>query len=64
MAISSKTVVEAAKMVVDFCKEQIGCQNCIFRKHGADHWECHIEAFELREVMCNIEAKKKHGGYL
>lgn len=64
MAISDQKALEAAKVVVDFCKAQRGCQNCIFRLYGADHWKCHIEAFELREVLCNIEAKKKHGGYL
>lgn len=64
MAISSKKALEAAKVIADFCREQVGCQNCIFRQHGADHWECHIEAFELREVLYNIEAKKRNRGYL
>ena len=64
MAIRSKKALEAAKTIADFCKEQVGCQNCIFRQHGADHWNCHIEAFELREVLFNIEAKKKNRGYL
>lgn len=25
---------------------------------------CHIEAFDLREVLSNLEAKKKKGGYI
>ena len=64
MAISNKKAIEAAKTIIDFCKEQKGCQNCIFRKHGADHWECNIEAFDLREVFWNIEVKKKNHGYI
>lgn len=62
--ISNKKALESAKVVVDYCKEQRSCQNCIFRQHGADHWNCHIEAFDLQDVLCNIEAKKKHGGYI
>lgn len=64
MAISNKKAVEAAKTLIDFCKEQRGCQNCIFRKFGADHWECNIETFDLRDVLWNIEAKKKNHGYI
>ena len=59
MAISSKKALEAAKVIVDFCNEQKGCQNCIFRLYGADHWKGNIEAFDLREVLWNIESKKK-----
>ena len=59
MSISSKKALEAAKVIVDFCNEQKGCQNCIFRLYGADHWKCNIEAFDLREVLWNIESKKK-----
>ena len=64
MATTTKKALEAAKVIVDFCNEQRGCQNCIFRMHGADHWKCHIEAFDLRDVLRNIEAKKKNRGYL
>lgn len=32
MAISNKKAVESAKVLVEFCKEQPGCQNCIFHK--------------------------------
>ena len=59
MSISSKKALEAAKVIVDFCNEQKGCQNCIFRLYGADHWKCNIEAFDLCEVLWNIESKKK-----
>ena len=62
--ISSKKALESAQVIVDFCKEQRGCQNCIFREHAADRWECHISAFYLQDVLWNIEAKKKNGGYL
>lgn len=64
MAISSKKALEAAQTIADFCKEQRSCQNCIFRLYGADHWKCHIEAFDLQGVLSNIEAKKKNHGYL
>ena len=64
MAISSKKALEAAKVIVDFCNEQNGCQNCIFRLYGADHWKCHMYAFDLRDVLSNIEAKKKNHGWI
>ena len=62
--ISNKKALESAKVVVEYCNEQRSCQNCIFRLHGADHWKCHIEAFDLRDVLGNIEAKKKNGGFI
>jgi hypothetical protein len=62
--ISSKKALESAQVIADFCKEQRGCQNCIFREHGADSWKCHMDAFDLRDVLSNIEAKKKNRGYL
>lgn len=62
--ISNKKALEAAKVIVDYCKEQRGCQNCIFRLHGCDHWKCHIEAFDLQDVLSNIEAKKKNHGFI
>lgn len=64
MAISNRRALECAKTIVDYCKEQSGCQNCIFRLYGADCWKCNIEAFDLRDVLRNIEAKKKNHGYL
>ena len=64
MAISSKKALEAAKVIVDFCNEQRGCQNCIFRLYGADHWKCHMYAFDLQDVLSNIEAKKKNHGFI
>lgn len=62
--VSNKKAVEAANALVQYCKEQSGCQNCIFRLFGCDHWNCNIEAFDLREVLSNIEAKRKNHGYL
>ena len=59
MAISNKKAIESAKVLVEFCKEQPGCQNCIFHKFGADHWKCQIEAYDLRDTIDNITAKKK-----
>ena len=64
MAISSKEALNAAKVIVDFCKEQRGCQNCIFRQFDCDSWKCHIEAFDLQDVLNNIETKKKNHGWI
>lgn len=62
--ISSRVALNCAETIAQFCKEQRGCQNCIFRQFGADHWNCHINAFGIREVLDNIEAKKGNHGYL
>ena len=53
--ISGKKALTCAETLVKFCKEQPGCQNCIFRKFGADRWGCDIAAYDLREVLANIE---------
>lgn len=62
--ISNKKALECAETIADYCKEQRSCQNCIFRKYAPDHWECNIGGFDLREVLGNIEAKKKNHGYI
>lgn len=62
--ISSKKALACAETLVEFCKEQPGCQSCIFRRFGSDHWNCQIETYDLREVLENIKAKKKNCGYL
>lgn len=62
--ISNKKALESAQIVAEYCKQQRGCQNCIFRKHGADYWKCQIDAFDLQGVMGNINAKKKNGGFI
>lgn len=62
--VSSKKALDAATTLRKYCKEQKSCQNCIFRKFGADHWDCHIPAFDLRDVNSNYNAKKKNGGYI
>ncbi len=62
--ISNNKALESAKVIAEFCKQQNGCQNCIFRKHGADHWKCHIEALDIQDVLSNIEAKRKKGGFI
>ena len=62
--MTNNKALEHAKAIVEYCKEQRCCQNCIFRQNGADHWNCHIQALDLRDVLYNIEAKKKKGGYL
>lgn len=62
--ISNKKALEAAQTIVDFCGQRASCQNCIFRQYASDCWKCHIEAFDLRDVFSNIDAKKKNNGYL
>lgn len=62
--MTNKKVLDAVQTIIDFCKEQRSCRNCIFRKFGADHWNCHIDAFDLQDVLSNIEAKKKNHGYI
>lgn len=62
--ISTKKALESAETIAQYCKEQCACQNCIFRLFGAEAWKCQIQAFELREVLSNIEAKKRKGGYI
>lgn len=57
-------VLKSVNEIVEFCKKQPGCQNCIFREFGADSWRCHVDAFDLRDVLRNIEAKRRTGGYL
>lgn len=64
MAISNKKILEAIETITTFCKEQSYCQNCILRSFGEDSWNCCINAFELSEVMANIKAKKRNGGYI
>ena len=62
--ISNKKALKSAKVISEYCKQQRYCQDCIFRQNGADHWKCHIEAFDLQDVLSNIEAKKKNHGYI
>lgn len=64
MGITNKKAVEAAKVLVEFCEKQAGCQNCIFRQFGADHWNCQIEAYDLRDTLDNIKGKSINHGYL
>lgn len=62
--ISTKKALESAKVIVDYCKEQKGCQNCIFRLYGCENWHCAIGAFEIQDIMSNIKAKTKNHGYI
>ena len=62
--MKDKVAIEHAKTLVDFCNSQQGCQNCVFRAFGSDHWNCHINAFDLRDVVSNYEAKRKNNGWI
>jgi hypothetical protein len=62
--ISNKRAIEAAKTTAEYCGEQNGCQNCIFRLYGCENWHCAIGAFDIRDVLSNAEAKKKNHGHI
>lgn len=62
--ISDKKLLEAVQVLTDYCRTQRSCQNCILHEYGASKWNCSIDAFELRDVLDNIAARKKHHGYL
>lgn len=65
--VSNKRAEDCAKTLAQFCKDQGGCQNCIFRAFGADRWKCHVGEpawWNLKEVADNMEAKKRNHGYL
>ena len=62
--MNDKKAIETAKKLVEFCEDQKGCQNCVFRKYGSDHWECNINAFDLCDTISNYEAKRKNHGYI
>lgn len=62
------TAIKYAKLLIRFCQEQGGCQNCIFHENRCDHWDCYIRGIDLEYRMDEIEArakaKKRTGGYL
>ena len=62
--MTDKKAIEHAKAIVAHCEEQRGCQNCVFRRFGGAMWNCEIDAFSLRAVVSNYEAKRKNGGYI
>ena len=64
MAISDKKAVEAIKILTEYCGEQQWCQNCILHLYSPSKWKCSIDALDLRDILSNIEAKRKHRGYL
>ena len=64
MAISDKKAVEAIQTLTEYCGEQRGCQNCILHLHSPSKWKCSLDAFDLRDILSNIEANRKHRGYL
>lgn len=65
--VSDKRAEDCAKTLAQFCEEQDGCQNCIFRAFAADRWKCHVGEpawWDLEEVADNMKAKKRNHGYL
>ncbi len=62
--MNDKKALDAAKTIKQYCEEQKSCQNCIFRKFGADRWDCHIPEFDLQDVISNFNSKKKNCGYI
>ena len=67
---NSKKVIEAIETIVNYCDKMDSCQNCIFRKHEAYHWECLIHVWDIKadfdkeEILARIEAKSHNHGYL
>lgn len=66
--MTDKEAIKRAESLVAFCVEQNGCQNCVFRKFGADHWNCYLEGFpfmyEKDDVDGNYTAKRNNYGYI
>ena len=65
--MTDEKAIECAEALVDFCKNQKGCQNCVFRMFHRDHWNCYIDegliafVYGADEVRSNLEAKKQKG---
>lgn len=65
--ITDKKALNCIDTMLEYCSEQRehkGCQNCIFRKYGADRWYCNLGQFDFREVRSNYEAKRKNHGWI
>ena len=71
--MTDKKAIECAVALAEFCEAQRGCQNCIFRRHACDHWDCNIAKIkngkyfltdELIDIRGCYEAKRKKGGYI
>ena len=60
--------IECAEALIQFCKEQEECLNCVF--HSKKRWWCYINGYTLQneysssEVNENYAAKKKNHGYI
>lgn len=70
MAASNKKAVKAIETILDYCDKMDNCQNCIFRKYGAYHWECLIHVWDIKadfdkeEILARIKARSHNHGYL
>ncbi len=63
--ITTKELLKGVFSVITYCKQQRGCQNCILRGFAHNgQWDCQMYAFDFRDVVDNIKAKKKNHGYL
>lgn len=59
--INDKKAINCAETLVQFCKEQKSCQNCIFREFGAERWRCKIGEIgwlDLDDIRKNHEIKR------
>ena len=61
--------IQCVRSLIDFCKEQTGCQNCIFRKYGGDHWGCNISSIVknpdiISDAMDCRFGKRLHNGWI
>ena len=54
--------IACAEALIQFCNEQRGCRNCVFRGH--ESWRCNISAYTFQneynsaEVNANYAAKR------
>lgn len=66
--ISDRKALDCVKTLLEFHEQQKSCQNCLFRKFGCDHWDCYINAYDLKynlnNIISNNLAKRKNHGYL
>ena len=67
--INDKKALDCIQTLINFCEEQKMCENCIFREHSGDHWNClldvrHSMQFVLNDALGAYSAKRSTGGWV